>query len=84
MWSISEEKRAIESTLGQEGPDSVAPSLAKPEVECPSGDAGPTPCSTQGELTQKEPSTEVCHGRDLDSGSKLRSEVEVETCCVES
>nr|Q9JIR0.2 RecName: Full=Peripheral-type benzodiazepine receptor-associated protein 1; Short=PRAX-1; AltName: Full=RIMS-binding protein 1; Short=RIM-BP1; AltName: Full=TSPO-associated protein 1 [Rattus norvegicus] len=72
----SEEKRAMEPTLGQEGPDPVAPFLAKQAVECTSGDAGPTPCSTQEELTQKEPSTEVCHRGDLDSELKLRSEKE--------
>lgn len=85
MQSISEEKRAIGPTLSQEGPDPVTPpSLAKQAVECTSGDAGPTPCSTQGERTQKESSTEVCHGGDMDSGLKLRAEVELETGCVES
>ena len=84
VQSISEDKRAVEPTLGQEGPDSVAPSLAKQAVECTSGDEGPTPCSTHGELTQKEPSSAACRGEDLDSGLKLRSEVELETCCVES
>ncbi|XP_076792180.1 peripheral-type benzodiazepine receptor-associated protein 1 isoform X3 [Arvicanthis niloticus] len=77
VWSISEEKRAIGPTVSQEGPDPVAPpSLAKQAVECTSGDAGPIPCSTQGELTQKESSTEACHGGDLVSGLKLRSEKE--------
>ncbi|XP_028628154.1 peripheral-type benzodiazepine receptor-associated protein 1 isoform X2 [Grammomys surdaster] len=75
--SISEEKRAIGPTLSQEGPDPVAPpSLAKQAVDCTSGDASPTPCSTQGELTQKEPSTEACHRGDMDSGLNLRSEKE--------
>lgn len=75
MHRTSEEKRAIEPTLGQEGPDPVAPFLAKQAVECTSGDAGPTSCSTQEELIQKEPSTEACHRGDLDSELKLRSEV---------
>ncbi|XP_057629797.1 peripheral-type benzodiazepine receptor-associated protein 1 isoform X4 [Chionomys nivalis] len=72
----SEEKRAIESTLGQEGPGPVAPSLAKQQVEWTSGETGPTPCSTQGEPTQKAPSTEACHGGDLGSGLKHRTEKE--------
>lgn len=77
MRGTSEEKRAIEPTLGLEGPGPVAPSLPKQGVECSSAEAGPTPCSTQGEPTQKEPSPEACHGGDLGSGLKPITEVEV-------
>ncbi|CAO2644733.1 Peripheral-type benzodiazepine receptor-associated protein 1 [Lemmus lemmus] len=72
----SEEKRAIEPTLGQEGPGPLAPSLDKQLVECTSGETGPTPCSIHGEPTQKAPSTEACHGEDLGSGLKHRTEKE--------
>lgn len=77
MPGTSEEKRAIEPTLGQEGSCPVVPSLAKQQVEWTSGETGPTPCSTQGEPTQKAPSTEPCHGGDLGSGLKHRTEVGV-------
>ncbi|XP_051046685.1 peripheral-type benzodiazepine receptor-associated protein 1 [Phodopus roborovskii] len=72
----SEEKRATEPALGWEGPGPVVTSLAKQEVEWTSGEVGPTPCSTQGEPTQKAPSTETCHGGDLGSELKLRAEKE--------
>lgn len=77
VQGTSEEKRAIEPTLGREGPGPLAPSLAKQEVEWTSGETGPMPCSTQGEPAQKVPSTEACHGGDLGSGLKLRAEVGV-------
>ncbi|XP_076399204.1 peripheral-type benzodiazepine receptor-associated protein 1 isoform X4 [Peromyscus maniculatus bairdii] len=76
VQGTSEEKRAIEPTLGREGPGPLAPSLAKQEVEWTSGETGPMPCSTQGEPAQKVPSTEACHGGDLGSGLKLRAEKE--------
>lgn len=82
--STSEEKRAIQPTPSQEGPGTVATSWPKQEMECALGEVGPTPCSTQGEPAQKEPSTEACHGGDLGTGLKLRVEVKVgdmETCC---
>lgn len=73
----SEEKRASEPALGQEGPGPVAPSLAKQQIEWTSGETGPMPSSTQGEPTQKAPSTEASHGGDLGSGLKHRTEVGV-------
>lgn len=73
----SEEKRASEPALGQEGPGPVAPSLAKQQIEWSSGETGPMPSSTQGEPTQKAPSTEASHGGDLGSGLKHRTEVRV-------
>lgn len=73
----SEEKRASEPALGQEGPGPMAPSLAKQQVEWTSGETGPMPSSTQGEPTQKAQSTEACHGGDLGSGLKPRTEVGV-------
>lgn len=71
----SEEKRASEPALDQEGPGPVAPSLAKQQIEWTSGETGPMPSSTQGEPTQKAPSTEASHGGDLGSGLKHRTEV---------
>nr|XP_020035225.1 peripheral-type benzodiazepine receptor-associated protein 1 isoform X2 [Castor canadensis] len=58
-----EERRTSEPTLGEGSPGPVTPTLPG-QAEWASGDTGPTPCSTQGALSQRVPSTEACVGGD--------------------
>jgi hypothetical protein len=69
-----EERRTSEPTLGEGSPGPVTPTLPG-QAEWASGDTGPTPCSTQGALSQRVPSTEACVGGD--PGLTPRAEVGV-------